>query len=190
MVQQGMSSHVTSNRRGCTFTFPRGSCERELAGSSDDKFVASSDDPDELVAQRVFVVVALSFPTAGRCGFLSRCAQVVGDWHDGCCSNLVSRIVAGHVDALVITCQIQFRHLFEIARRKSLEQRLLLALRQRVAVAAVGPTCHAVLQAHGIRVHVMPDQPRIGPLVSSLMRHLEQRHPGGPLRSRHDSGMQ
>lgn len=105
-------------------------------------------------------------------------------------ANLVSRIVAGDIDALVITCQIQFRHLFEIARRKSLEQPLMLALRQRVAVAAVGPTCHAVLQAHGIRVHVMPDQPRIGPLVSSLMRHLEQRHRSGPLRSRHYTGMQ
>jgi uroporphyrinogen-III synthase len=87
--------------------------------------------------------------------------------------SLVARVLAGEVDALVITCQVQFRHLFEVARQLSLGPALLEALRREVVVAAVGPTCQAILQVHGVAVHVLPDQPKMGPLVRSLMLYLE-----------------
>jgi uroporphyrinogen-III synthase len=86
---------------------------------------------------------------------------------------LIGRVVAGQVDALVITCQVQFRHLLEVARQASLARDLLDALRRDVVVAAMGPTCHAILQLHGVPVHVMPEQPKMGPLIRSLMLHLE-----------------
>jgi uroporphyrinogen-III synthase len=89
---------------------------------------------------------------------------------------LVRRLLQGEVDALVITCQVQFRHLLEVARRLSLCGPLLEALRHDVVVAAMGPTCHAILQLHGVPVDVMPDQPKMGPLVRSLMLHLEHSH--------------
>ncbi|MEO8185162.1 MAG: uroporphyrinogen-III synthase [Deltaproteobacteria bacterium] len=89
---------------------------------------------------------------------------------------LVRRLLAGEVDALVITCQVQFRHLLDVARRLSLGEPLLEALRHAVVVAAMGPTCHAILQLHGVPVDVMPDQPKMGPLVRSLMLHLEHTH--------------
>ena len=89
---------------------------------------------------------------------------------------LVTALLAGEVDALVITCQVQFRHLLEVARRLSLSLPLLEALRHEVVVAAMGPTCHALLQLHGVPVHVMPDLPKMGPLVRSLMQHLEHTH--------------
>src|SRR5688572_10113604 len=38
---------------------------------------------------------------------------------------LVDSVVAGHVDALLITCQVQFRHLLEVARRTRLSEQLL-----------------------------------------------------------------
>ena len=41
-------------------------------------------------------------------------------------------------------------------------------------VAAVGPTCHAILQAHGVDVQVIPEHPKMGPLVVALMRHLDR----------------
>jgi uroporphyrinogen-III synthase len=87
---------------------------------------------------------------------------------------LVASIIAGGVDALVITCQVQFRHLFEVARQLSLAPALVDALRSGVVVAAMGPTCHATLQAHGVPVHVMPEVPKMGPLIRSLMLHLQQ----------------
>jgi uroporphyrinogen-III synthase len=87
---------------------------------------------------------------------------------------LVRRLIAGEVAALTITCQIQFRHLMNAAESLQLERELVHALNDKVVVAAVGPTCAAVLRAYGVRVQVMPDHPKMGPLVMSLMRHLER----------------
>ena len=90
---------------------------------------------------------------------------------------LVHRILAGEVDALVITCQIQFRHLYRVAEQLELERSLLAALNDRVVTAVIGPTCQAVLEAYGVRPRVMPEHPKMGPLVVALMRQLAQRPP-------------
>ncbi len=91
---------------------------------------------------------------------------------------LVARIVAGDIDALAVTCQIQFRHLFQIADELGLARDLVRTLSERMVVGAVGPTCRAVLQAYGVRVHVMPDHPKMGPLIIALMRYLERQSDG------------
>jgi uroporphyrinogen-III synthase len=87
---------------------------------------------------------------------------------------LVCCIIDREVDALAITCQVQFQHLLEVARRSSRDLALLDALRRDVVVAAIGPTSHAVLRVHGVPVHVSPEQPKMGSLVRSLMLYLEQ----------------
>jgi uroporphyrinogen-III synthase len=86
--------------------------------------------------------------------------------------HLVQRILAGDVDALALTCQIQFRHLYRVAERLELERSLLRALNEQVVTAVIGPTCRAVLEAYGVRPRVMPEHPKMGPLVLALMRHL------------------
>jgi uroporphyrinogen-III synthase len=86
---------------------------------------------------------------------------------------LVRRIIERSVDALAITCQIQFRHLYQVAERLDLGRELLDALRKDVVVAAVGPTCRAIIEVHGVTPHVMPEHPKMGPLVMSLMRYLD-----------------
>jgi uroporphyrinogen-III synthase len=88
---------------------------------------------------------------------------------------VVANIVDGDVDALAVTCQIQFRHLFQVAQRLGRERELIRALNEDVVVAAVGPTCHAILQVHGVEVQVVPEHPKMGPLIVTLMRHLERR---------------
>ena len=88
---------------------------------------------------------------------------------------LVVAIVRGDVDALAITCQIQFRHLHAIANRMGQARDLVDALNGNVVVGAVGPTCHAVLRVHGVRVDVVPEHPKMGPLIVALMRHLERK---------------
>ncbi|MFT3924112.1 MAG: uroporphyrinogen-III synthase [Myxococcales bacterium] len=85
---------------------------------------------------------------------------------------LVRSLIAGELDALAVTCQIQFRHLHQVAQRLGLAADLIEALNHKVTVAAVGPTCSAILRAHGVRVNVMPEHPKMGPLVISLMRSL------------------
>jgi uroporphyrinogen-III synthase len=89
-------------------------------------------------------------------------------------AGLVQKIVAGEIDALAVTCQIQFRHLFQVAEGLGAERDLVDALNGRTVVAAVGPTCQAILLAHGVSVDVVPDHPKMGPLVIALMRHLER----------------
>jgi len=88
---------------------------------------------------------------------------------------LVRGIVAREVDALAITCQIQFRHLYQVAERLDLGRELVEALRDDVVVAAVGPTCRAIIEVHGVRPHVMPEHPKMGPLVMALMRYLDMK---------------
>jgi uroporphyrinogen-III synthase len=89
-------------------------------------------------------------------------------------ASLVKMIVAGEIDALAVTCQIQFRHLFQVAEQLGAARELVHALNARTVVAAVGPTCQAILTAHGVNVDVVPDHPKMGPLVLALMRHLER----------------
>ena len=89
-------------------------------------------------------------------------------------AGLVQNIVDGQIDALAVTCQIQFRHLFQVAESLGAERDLVDALNGRTVVAAVGPTCQAILLAHGVNVDVFPEHPKMGPLVIALMKHLER----------------
>jgi uroporphyrinogen-III synthase len=88
---------------------------------------------------------------------------------------LVHRVIDGKIDALAVTCQIQFRHLYQVAERMELERELVHALNGNVVVGAVGPTCRAILEAYGVRPQVMPGHPKMGPLVIALMREVDQR---------------
>ncbi len=86
---------------------------------------------------------------------------------------LVQSLLTGGVDALAVTCQVQFRHLFEVAERTRRAEELVRALNERIVVGAVGVTCDVVLQSFGVRPRVIPEHPKMGPLVAALMRHLE-----------------
>jgi uroporphyrinogen-III synthase len=87
---------------------------------------------------------------------------------------LVRSIVAGRVRAIAVTTQVQARHLFDVASALGLREPLAAALRDRVIVAAVGPTCARTLTDLGAPPHVMPENAKMGPLVASLAKHLAQ----------------
>ena len=97
---------------------------------------------------------------------------------------LIRRVIAGEVDALIVTCQIQFRNLYAVAERIGLERDMVRALNDQVVVGAVGPTCRAILEAYGVQPHVMPAHPKMGPLVSALMRHIDVHGPRSSPRDR------
>jgi len=86
---------------------------------------------------------------------------------------LVRMIVDGAVQALVVSCEIQFLHLYQVARRIELARELVNALRKRVVVAVVGTSARDIVEAHGVRPHVMPAQPQL--LIMALMHFLETR---------------
>jgi uroporphyrinogen-III synthase len=86
--------------------------------------------------------------------------------------DLVRRIAACDVEAVAVTTQIQARHLFEVAAEIGEGDRLREALRTRVVVAAVGPTCAKALQELGVPHHVMPESSKMGTLVVALAGYL------------------
>lgn len=88
---------------------------------------------------------------------------------------LVDRILAGDVEVVAFTSQVQARHLFAVAAQRGQADALAQALRQRAVVAAVGPTCAAALEALGIRPDVVPSHPKMGHLVLALARYLGER---------------
>jgi uroporphyrinogen-III synthase len=89
--------------------------------------------------------------------------------------SLVRDIAAGAVDVLAITTQAQARHLFRVADAMGAAPELTRALRERVVVAAVGPTCAQVLTELGVPPQVMPDQSKMGQLVLAIAEHLSRR---------------
>jgi uroporphyrinogen-III synthase len=86
--------------------------------------------------------------------------------------DLVRSVLAGRIRAIAVTTQVQAKHLFDVAAALGLREPLAAALRDRVVVAAVGPTCARTLTELGAPPHVMPDNAKMGPLVAALAKHL------------------
>jgi uroporphyrinogen-III synthase len=88
---------------------------------------------------------------------------------------LVRALVAGEVRALAVTTQMQARNLFQVAEAMGASSALREALRARVVVAAVGPTCAHALEELGAPAQVMPEPSKMGALVIALTLYLATR---------------
>ncbi len=89
---------------------------------------------------------------------------------------MVREIVAGNVDAVAFTNQIQIRHLNHVAEELGLGDDLANALSRRVVVASIGPSCTHHLRQLGIHPRVIPPTPKMRPLISSLSDYFGQMH--------------
>lgn len=88
----------------------------------------------------------------------------------------LARGVARHeVDAVMFTSQVQWKHLLHVATALGLADAVIHALNDSITVAAVGPICSAALEAAGVRPQVVPDNPKMGPLVAALAQHFAGR---------------
>jgi uroporphyrinogen-III synthase len=85
-------------------------------------------------------------------------------------------LVAGEFPAAAFTTQVQARHLMSVASRIGRRNQLVAALRSRVVVAAVGPTCARVLEELGIPPHVVPEAPKMGAMLEALVDRLAARN--------------
>ncbi|GCE25035.1 hypothetical protein KDA_05190 [Dictyobacter alpinus] len=86
--------------------------------------------------------------------------------------NLVQELIAGRVDAVVFTSQIQVRHLFVIAAKTGQKQELTTALNTKTIIASIGPTCTGVLEEYHVTPHVIPEHPKMGYLIKALAEHM------------------
>jgi uroporphyrinogen-III synthase len=83
------------------------------------------------------------------------------------------RDVATQIDAIVVTSQVQVRHLFAVAREMGLQDQLVTALNTNVIVAAVGPVCANALKEAGVTTDVQPADPKMAPLLIALADYIE-----------------
>jgi uroporphyrinogen-III synthase len=89
---------------------------------------------------------------------------------------LAEDLVAGRVDVVVFTSQIQVRHLFQVcANSRFGGERLSDALNSKAIVAAVGPTCANALVKQGVAPDVVPGHPKMGHMINELSRFVDQR---------------
>jgi uroporphyrinogen-III synthase len=86
---------------------------------------------------------------------------------------LIEQVVAGRVDALLVTSQIQFRNLQAIARKAAHDQELGEALRGDVIVGAIGPICAEAIREGGVIPDVMPAVANLPSLVRALADYFE-----------------
>jgi uroporphyrinogen-III synthase len=96
---------------------------------------------------------------------------------------LAHAIVRRELDAVIFTSQVQWKHLRQVASTLGLADAVIQALDKDIVVAAVGPICSAALTVAGVRPRVVPENPKMGPLVAALAQHFsgENRyvHTGG-----------
>jgi uroporphyrinogen-III synthase len=85
---------------------------------------------------------------------------------------MVRDLADAKLTAVLFTTQVQARHLFALADSMGMKDRLLAALKERVAVGAIGPTTAKALADSGVTAPVMPAQGSMGALVLALARHL------------------
>jgi uroporphyrinogen-III synthase len=81
---------------------------------------------------------------------------------------LVAAAVAGSIDAMLFTSQIQYRHLLQIASAMGAARPLCDALNEQIVVGAVGPVCAAALREAGVVPDVLPASPNSTSLVNAL----------------------
>lgn len=145
--------------------------------TSDGVLIAlTSDGGPPLPGRRVLVQLAGPEPAPLVEGMRAAGAEVVAvsiyDYPPGAVAGsahpLVEAILAGDVDAVTFTSAPAVDGLVAAARQAGRWP----AVRQRLAgliVASVGPVTGAALAAHGIAVHVQPEEPRMGPMMHLLV---------------------
>jgi uroporphyrinogen-III synthase len=91
----------------------------------------------------------------------------------GALAALVDAAIAGRIDALLVTSQIQYRHLFEVADRVHRAAALHNALRDVVVLGAIGPVCADAIRRSGIVPDVMPPAPNLPSLVRAVADYFD-----------------
>lgn len=92
---------------------------------------------------------------------------------------LIDRLAAGGMDAIIFTSSPQVTRLYEVAAERGKESALADGLK-RTCVAAVGPVVAETLRERGAPVHVCPDQ---GFVMKNLVRQLTRHLVGGSSKS-------
>ncbi len=86
---------------------------------------------------------------------------------------LIENLVKGDVDAVTFTSPPAVDNLFDIAAEHDCAEDLRKALNNVVTVA-IGPTTKLTIEKYGVHVKVVPDTYKMGPMMTALVRYVEQ----------------
>jgi uroporphyrinogen-III synthase len=89
-------------------------------------------------------------------------------------ARLIEDLESGAFAAAAFTTQIQARNLLVVAGQIGRKEGLLAALRSRVLIAAVGPTCARVLAELGVPPQVVPETPKMAAMLTALVARLAE----------------
>ena len=81
----------------------------------------------------------------------------------------IARILRGEADVVVFTTAVQLDHLLQVAGDAAPE--VARALRERCAVASIGPSASAALRERGITPQIEPEHPKLGYLAAAIAEH-------------------
>lgn len=87
-------------------------------------------------------------------------------------AGVINELERGTFAAAAFTTQVQARNLMTVAGEIGRKEGLLAALRSRVLIAAVGPTCARVLAELGVPPHVVPETPKMAAMLTALVERL------------------
>jgi uroporphyrinogen-III synthase len=87
-------------------------------------------------------------------------------------ARVITELERGEFAAAAFTTQVQARNLMTVADDIGRKEGLLAALRSRVLIAAVGPTCARVLVELGIPPQVVPETPKMAAMLAALVARL------------------
>jgi uroporphyrinogen-III synthase len=88
---------------------------------------------------------------------------------------LIEDLGAGKVDVVTFTSPPAVANLFEIAAKRNRVEDLQLSLNNIITVA-IGPATKQEIERHGIRVKVVPQIYKMGPMVAELAHYVEHSH--------------
>ncbi|MFM7140463.1 MAG: uroporphyrinogen-III synthase [Alphaproteobacteria bacterium] len=80
-------------------------------------------------------------------------------------------IARGEAEVAAFTTAVQLDHLLQVADLDGLREAVLAALRDRVVVAAIGPSVREALEAIGLRADVEPIHPKLGWFAGAIAEH-------------------
>ncbi len=86
---------------------------------------------------------------------------------------VIRAAMAGHLDAMLFTSQVQCRHLFEVAADLGVAASLTTSLNRDVVVGAIGPVCAARLRALGVTTDVIPAVANMPALIAAVAEYFE-----------------
>ena len=90
-------------------------------------------------------------------------------------SELVRKIIQGEIDAIIFTNGPQARFLLQSAAEMKLRSALRRRFFENVTVVSVGDVTARALVEVGILPHVVPAEPKMGPMVKALADYFERK---------------